>query len=43
MRPVIHRPLTPVTYMMSQQRGDSFEAHAAVDGLGGQRVAEPVW
>ena len=28
---------------MAQQGGDGFEAHAAVDGLGGQRVAELVW
>ena len=27
---------------VSEQRGDGFEAHAAVDGLGGERVAELV-
>ena len=28
---------------MSQQGSDGFEAHAAVDRLGGQRVAELMW
>jgi hypothetical protein len=27
---------------MAAQRGDGFEAHPAVDGLGGEGVAEPV-
>jgi len=35
-------PLDSFTRIMTEQRGDGFEAHAAVDGLGGERVPQAV-
>jgi hypothetical protein len=42
VRPVIHRPLTPATHIMTEQSGDNVRAHTPIDGLGGQCVPKLV-